>query len=72
MMTIIAYLFPKLQNAKNVVRQMYKKSLFRRPFDKQYGKQSQTLFEAVTAAPWLYLLIILKKIQLEKASVIDL
>ena len=72
MMTIIAYVFPKLQTAKNVVRQMYKKSLFRRPFDKQCGKQSQTLFEAVTAAPWLYLLIILKEIQLEKASVIDL
>ena len=39
-MTLIAYVFPKLQNAKDVVKQISKKSRFRRPFDKQLGKQS--------------------------------
>ena len=46
-MTIIAYVFPKLQTAKYVVRQMSKKSCFRRPFDKQNGKWSQTLMKSV-------------------------
>ena len=46
-MTIIAYVFPKLQTAKYVVRQMSKKFCFRRPFDKQNGKRSQTLMKSV-------------------------
>ena len=32
--------------AKDVVRQMSKKSRSRRPFDKEHGKRSQTLFKA--------------------------
>ena len=44
-MTIIAYVFPMLQTAKDVVRQVCKKSQFRRTFDKLYGKRSQTLME---------------------------
>ena len=39
----IASVYHKLQTAKCVVRQMSKKSRFRRPFKKQYGKRSQTL-----------------------------
>ena len=39
-MTLRADVFPKLQTAKEVVRQMSKKSHFIRLFDKQYGKRS--------------------------------
>ena len=42
-MTLIAYILPKLQTGKDVVRQMSKKSRFIRPYDKQHVKRSQTL-----------------------------
>ena len=45
-MTLIAFVFRKLQTAKDVVREMPKKSSFRRPFDKQHGKRSQTLLKS--------------------------
>ena len=41
-MTLIADVFLKLQTVKDVVAQMSKKYLLRRPLDKQNGKQSQT------------------------------
>ena len=41
-MTLIAYILPKLQTGKDVVRQMSKKSHFIRPYDKQHVKRSQT------------------------------
>ena len=44
-MTLIAYVFRKLQTTKNVVRQMSKKSHFRRRFNKRRGKRSQTLLK---------------------------
>ena len=44
-MTLIAYIFPMLQNAKDAVRQVSKKSQFRRPYDKLHGKQSSTLMK---------------------------
>ena len=45
-MTLIAYVFWNLQTVENVVRQMSKKSRFRRLFDKQYAKQAQTLLKS--------------------------
>ena len=45
-MTLIAYLFPKLQTAKGDVRQMSKKPRFTTPFDSQKAKGSQTLLES--------------------------
>ena len=45
-MALIAYVFQKLQTVKYVVRQMSKKSCFRRLFDKQYGKRAQTLLKS--------------------------
>ena len=45
-MTIIAYLFLKLQTVKDIVRQMSKKSPFIRPFHKRHGKRSQTLLKS--------------------------
>ena len=45
-MTFIADLFPKLRTPKNVVRYMSKKSLFKRPFDRQHGKRVQTLLRS--------------------------
>ena len=44
-MTLIAFVFRKLQTAKYLARQMSKKSRFRRPFSKGYGKRSQTLLK---------------------------
>ena len=46
-MKITACVFPKLQTAKDVVREMSKKSCFRRPSDKQHCKRSQTLLKSL-------------------------
>ena len=43
-MTLIADLFSKLRNPKNVVRYMSRKSRFKVLFDRKHGKQVQTLF----------------------------
>ena len=45
-MTRIAYVCRKLHTAENVVRQKPKKFRFRRPFNKQHGKRSQTLLKS--------------------------
>ena len=37
----------KITTVKDGVRQMSDRSCFRRPFDKQHGKQSQTLLKSV-------------------------
>ena len=44
--TLLAYVFPKLQTGKDVVRQMSKKSHFRRTFEKQYGKRVHKLLKS--------------------------
>ena len=44
-MTLIAYLFPRLWPARNLVRYMCKKSRFRLPFQKEHGKRVWTLFK---------------------------
>ena len=44
-MTLIAYLFLRLQLVKNVVRYMCKKSLFRLLSQNQHGKLGSTLFK---------------------------
>ena len=43
---LITYIFPQFQTLKYMVRQMCQKSHFRKPFNKQNGKQSQTLLKA--------------------------
>ena len=45
-MTLIAHVFAKLSTQKNVVRLMFKKSLFSGPFDKQHGKWDETLLKS--------------------------
>ena len=45
-MTLIDYVFPKLDIAEDVVRQMFKKSRFRRPFNKRLDKRSHTLLKS--------------------------
>ena len=45
-MTSIANVFRKLQTTKDVVRQLSKKSRYRRPFDKQHGKRSRPLLKS--------------------------
>ena len=44
-MTFIAYLFPKLQTTKNVLRQMSKSSRFREPVDRRHGKWAEALIQ---------------------------
>ena len=44
--TVIAYVFPKLETAKDLVRQIYRKSRFRRPIKKRHGKHSKTLLKS--------------------------
>ena len=40
--TLIAYVFPELQTANNMVRQISKKFKFRRPFDKRLSLKAST------------------------------
>ena len=44
-MTLIAIVVLRLRPAKNMVRYMCKKSSFRLPFQKEYGKRVSTLFK---------------------------
>ena len=44
-MTLIAYVFPKLPNTKNVLRQMSKTSRFREPIDRRHGKRAEALIQ---------------------------
>ena len=43
-MTLIAFVFPKLGTAKDLVGEVSKKPRFRRPFDKLHGKRFQRQF----------------------------
>ena len=45
-MTLIVYVFSKLQTVKDVVRQMSKRPGFRTPFDIQHAKGSGTLVKS--------------------------
>ena len=45
-MTLLAFVFPILQTAKDVVREVAKKCQFRRTFDKLHGKRSQRLMKS--------------------------
>ena len=45
-MTLIADLFLKLRTPENMVRCMSKKSRFKGSFDRQHGKQIQTLLQS--------------------------
>ena len=44
--SLIAYLFPKLQTAKDAITHSSKNSCFRSAFEKQHDKQSQTLLKS--------------------------
>ena len=46
-MTLIAYVFPKLQTAKELIRPISKKPRSSTSFDSQHVKVSQTLLESV-------------------------
>ena len=45
-MTLIADLFAKFRIPENVVRYMSKKSRFKGPFDRQYGKRFHTQLQS--------------------------
>ena len=45
-MTLIAYVFWKLQTVKYVVKKMSKKPSFRTPFDSEHARGSQTLLKS--------------------------
>ena len=44
--TLIADVFGKLETAKDVLKEISKKSCSRRPFNKRHGKRSQTLLKS--------------------------
>ena len=43
--TLIAYVFPKLPTAKNVLRQMSKSFRFREPVDRRHSKWAEALIQ---------------------------
>ena len=45
-MALIADLFPEIPSAKNMVREMSKKSCFRGPLEREHGKSVETLFQS--------------------------
>ena len=45
-LTLIAYLFPKLQTTKDMLRSMPKRSRLRGDLDRRHGKQSETLIQS--------------------------
>ena len=45
-MTFTANAFRKLRTPKNVVRYISKKSQFKGPFDRQYGKRAKILLQS--------------------------
>ena len=74
-MTLIAYVFPKLENTKDLVRQMSKKPRFITLFDIQHGKGSQTLLKfalCTMEAIFSNFFIILGDFELENVSVSDI
>ena len=62
-MSLIAYVFPKLETAKDVVSEMSKKQRFRAPFDSQHPKGCKTLVKST----WNHLYHIFKSF-LQKLS----
>ena len=46
-MTLTGFVFAKLRTLKAWLKKMSKKSCFRGPFDKQYGKRAEGLFKSV-------------------------
>ena len=69
MMTLIADLFQKLSILKDVLRQMFKKSCFLEPYNKQHGKRVKTLLKGEFLP---YLLIPVKAIESEKVLFSDM
>ena len=44
-MTLIAYVFPKIQTTKNVLRQMSKSFRFRERLDRRHSKRAEALIQ---------------------------
>ena len=71
-MSVITNVFPKLKPVKDVVRALSKKPIFRRPFERQHVKVSQTLVKSAWqhfyhnfSLPW-------EKITVENVCVSDM
>ena len=45
-MALIADVFPEIPAAKNMVREMSKRSCFRGSLDKEHGKSGETFFQS--------------------------
>ena len=60
----MAYVFPKLETAKDVARQMFKSAL-QKDLSEATWKTGPNTVEISTTAPLSYLLIIVNAIQLE-------
>ena len=70
-MTLIADVFPKLWTPKNVVRLLSKKYRLRGPFNKQHGKQAETLWKS-KQQPVYHLFVSLRKQLSWKKSVLEI
>ena len=66
----IADAFPNLQTPKNVVRYMSKKTLYRKPFNKQHGKPAQTLFKSERRQFYHIYWLLWKELSLKKSLLV--
>ena len=70
-MNLVADVFSKLGTANDVVRQMSKKSRFRRNFDKQHGKGPKPC-QNLHNSTFIIFIDLFEKIELDKASLSDM
>ena len=68
-MTLIAYIFAKLQTAKDLIRPLSIKRRYRTPFDSEYAKGSQTLLKMCKTKLLSNFFCTLEEIESENVSV---
>ena len=71
-MTLTPEVFPKWRTPKNMVTSMSKKSRLKGSFGKQHGKRPKTLLKFARQYLYIYLLITVKAIDLQKFYVGDM
>ena len=69
-MILIAYVFPMLQTAKDVITQISKKSFFRSTFEKQHGKRSQKLLKSALQLLYNIYWSLLRKLTRKKSVLV--
>ena len=67
-MTLIAYIFPKLRTANDVVKKIYEMSCFRTPSDSHDVKGFQRLLKSAKTALLSHFLINMRETKLKNVS----